>query len=94
MMGLLGICLFLTLTLNVVRLMAFTPIPLATRTSVRFSLLEVRENVGVGNEDQDIVARRIIVTGSVQGGYYRSCVLNEVSTAAFSLWQVTCNLLT
>jgi hypothetical protein len=28
----------------------------------------------------DMIARRIIVTGDVQGGYYRSCVLNEVGT--------------
>ena len=29
-------------------------------------------------DDNDIVAKRIIVKGDVQGGYYRSCVLNEV----------------
>jgi acylphosphatase len=32
---------------------------------------------GSEGEDQDIIARRIVVTGDVQGGYYRSCVLNE-----------------
>lgn len=31
------------------------------------------------SEDADIVARRITVKGDVQGGYYRSCVANEVS---------------
>lgn len=30
-------------------------------------------------EDADIVAKRITVKGDVQGGYYRSCVKNEVS---------------
>ena len=30
--------------------------------------------------DVEVVARRITVKGDVQGGYYRSCVLNEVST--------------
>jgi hypothetical protein len=30
------------------------------------------------NKKNEIVARRIIVKGDVQGGYYRSCVLNEV----------------
>jgi hypothetical protein len=31
------------------------------------------------NESKDaIIARRIIVKGDVQGGYYRACVLNEV----------------
>ena len=32
------------------------------------------------NAEDDIVAKRIVVKGDVQGGYYRSCVLNEVST--------------
>lgn len=29
-------------------------------------------------EDSDIVGKRITVTGDVHGGYYRSCVANEV----------------
>mmetsp|Transcript_9949 Transcript_9949/g.24824 ORF Transcript_9949/g.24824 Transcript_9949/m.24824 type:complete len:151 (-) Transcript_9949:263-715(-) len=29
------------------------------------------------HDPNDIIARRIIVTGDVQGGYYRSCVRNE-----------------
>lgn len=39
------------------------------------------EDVGSENDQSsgEIVARRIIVKGDVQGGYYRSCVLNEVS---------------
>jgi hypothetical protein len=32
-----------------------------------------------GNDPNEIIARRIIVKGNVQGGYYRACVLNEVS---------------
>jgi hypothetical protein len=31
-------------------------------------------------DPNEIVARRIKVQGSVNGGYYRACVLNEVST--------------
>lgn len=31
-------------------------------------------------DTSETVARRIIVKGSVQGGYYRACVLNEVHT--------------
>ena len=31
------------------------------------------------HDPNDIIARRIIVTGDVQGGYYRSCVRNEAS---------------
>jgi hypothetical protein len=34
--------------------------------------------VAADAEESDLVARRIVVTGDVQGGYYRSCVLNEV----------------
>lgn len=32
-----------------------------------------------GADGADIVAKRIFVKGDVQGGYYRSCVKNEVS---------------
>jgi acylphosphatase len=32
---------------------------------------------GNDGDDDEIVARRIIVKGDVQGGYYRACVLNE-----------------
>ena len=35
-------------------------------------------NGGEGADANEIVARRIVVVGDVQGGYYRSCVLNEV----------------
>lgn len=40
--------------------------------------------------DSEIVARRIIVNGDVQGGYYRACVKNEVrvvSTRQMNLLQ-------
>ena len=30
-------------------------------------------------DDDEIIGRRIVVKGDVNGGYYRSCVLNEVS---------------
>lgn len=29
-------------------------------------------------DGDEVIARRIVVTGDVQGGYYRSCVRNEV----------------
>ena len=36
---------------------------------------------GTGETDpKEIIARRIIVEGDVEGGYYRSCVRNEVGT--------------
>ena len=31
-----------------------------------------------GDADDQLVACRIVVKGDVQGGYYRTCVLNEV----------------
>lgn len=38
-------------------------------------------NVADSKPDQnELIAKRIIVEGNVQGGYYRSCVLNEVRT--------------
>ena len=40
-------------------------------------LLKAEESNGA-HDPNEIVARRIIVRGDVQGGYYRSCVLNEV----------------
>ena len=33
---------------------------------------------GSSADESEVIARRIIVTGDVQRGYYRSCVLNEV----------------
>ena len=47
------------------------PAPIMPTTSSLFA-----EN---GASDDEIVGRRIIVKGDVNGGYYRSCVLNEVS---------------
>jgi hypothetical protein len=38
------------------------------------------------SEEQDpneTVARRVIVVGDVNGGYYRTCVINEVSFCVF-----------
>jgi len=36
------------------------------------------------HDGNELVARRIVVTGDVQGGYYRSCVLNEVGATSLS----------
>lgn len=36
------------------------------------------------HDDNELVARRIVLTGDVQGGYYRSCVLNEVGATNLS----------
>jgi hypothetical protein len=37
-----------------------------------------QEDNNNASDNDDYVAKRIIVKGDVQGGYYRSCVLNEV----------------
>ena len=42
----------------------------------------------MADDDAEIVARRIIVKGDVQGGYYRSCVLNEVRSGGGSAEEV------
>ena len=49
---------------------------------------EPTDNNGDSTNNMDaneIIARRIIVVGDVDGGYYRSCVKNEVSNFTFSL---------
>ena len=52
---------------------AFSPFPSLSQSRVFITYLA--EGPG---EFSDMVARRIIVTGDVHGGYYRSCVKNEV----------------
>ena len=37
------------------------------------------DSSAVTADPNEIIARRLIVTGDVDGGYYRSCVKNEVS---------------
>lgn len=45
-------------------------------------LLTLSAASGPNSADADeVIARRIVVTGDVQGGYYRSCVRNEVRSA-------------
>lgn len=51
-------------------------VPTQSLTSRNFQVYAVDESAST--DPNDIVARRIIVKGDVQGGYYRSCVLNEV----------------
>jgi hypothetical protein len=41
------------------------------------------DNNDDNDDPEEVIARRIIVKGDVQGGYYRSCVLNEVSNEPF-----------
>ena len=54
-------------------------VPLFPRqTSTAFFAANGGEAEGRALDPSETVARRIIVKGAVQGGYYRSCVLNEV----------------
>jgi acylphosphatase len=51
-----------------------------TATTLQFSQFSLASNDSEDHNESissEIVARRIIVKGDVQGGYYRSCVLNE-----------------
>jgi hypothetical protein len=63
--------LFTTLLALVASVQGFVPIQRSPFTTS----LKVEADI----DPDDIVARRIIVQGDVQGGYYRSCVKNEVS---------------
>ena len=54
---------------------AFTTLPSTTSQTRSPMYAEPKNKSG---DPDEIVARRIIVKGDVQGGYYRSCVLNEV----------------
>ena len=59
---------------NAVTSFCFVPTTHGSHFTSRTSI-----KAGGDQDEPDIVAKRIIVTGDVQGGYYRSCVLNEVS---------------
>lgn len=59
---------------------AFAPTARGTTTArATFDTTPLFMSDDANADDNELVARRIIVTGDVQGGYYRSCVLNEVS---------------
>lgn len=67
--------------------------PCTTCTSTTFTVVLQAEPTNFGDSDSssntdanDIVARRIIVVGDVDGGYYRSCVKNEVRLLLYFLW--------
>mmetsp|Transcript_4640 Transcript_4640/g.6033 ORF Transcript_4640/g.6033 Transcript_4640/m.6033 type:complete len:156 (-) Transcript_4640:228-695(-) len=77
---------FLTLSIVFASVTAFTPststpntIYIGTSRSVSFrqnsSILKATE----GDSVNDIIGRRIIVKGDVNGGYIRTCVQNEAS---------------
>jgi len=65
-----------------VKVNAFVSSPRCTSQSAsqfdNFRIAATTSESSEGNEN-DIVARRVMVEGDVQGGYYRSCVRNEAS---------------
>lgn len=72
--------LFLTLILITSSCVeAFSPFPPLSQSSISTISTSLADGSG---EPSDMVARRIIVTGDVHGGYYRSCVKNEVSISS------------
>ena len=70
--------LLLVLFSIVISSMGFAPIANLQQTSTNTAL---RESSG-GGDPSDIIAKKITVTGDVDGGYFRSCVKNEVRKRA------------
>jgi hypothetical protein len=65
---------------------AFAPSPaFSTGARVASSLMpaatgsDASGSSTAGGDAKEVIGRRLTVTGGVQGGYYRSCVRNEVS---------------
>jgi hypothetical protein len=65
-------------TSSVVEAFAMVPTTPTMTGSVPRSLVVVSEANGDEHDASEVIARRITLKGAVQGGYYRSCVLNEV----------------
>ena len=71
--GVQGWTLSLSSTMTTTRTLSSAVVRPHAPTTTRLALSAKEE------EDEDeLIARRIVVEGDVQGGYYRSCVLNEV----------------
>lgn len=64
---------------------AWAFVPLASQQTVAFSTRCFMSDDSQNDDPNDIIAKRIIVTGDVQGGYYRSCILNEVGYQTLKL---------
>ena len=59
--------------------------PIATnlqKTTIMAPPLRESAAGGGGGDPSDIIAKKITVTGDVDGGYFRSCVKNEVRNGA------------
>jgi hypothetical protein len=71
--------------------MGFAPIANLQKTNTMAPLRESAAGGGGGGDPSDIIAKKIIVTGDVDGGYFRSCVKNEVRKALLLLVSLTTN---
>ena len=60
--------------------MGFAPI-IANLQKTNIIMTPLRESAAGGGDPSDIIAKKITVTGDVDGGYFRSCVKNEVRKA-------------
>jgi hypothetical protein len=54
-----------------------------TTTALRGARGGLDYYAAAGIDPNELIARRIVVVGDVDGGYYRSCVKNEVSRSFF-----------
>ena len=63
---------------------AFQPVSLLSQP-IKFPIRTYVTQSDGSMDGSDLVARRIIVTGDVNGGYYRSCVKNEVRLRSWFL---------
>lgn len=70
--------LLLVLFSIVISSMGFAPIANLQQTSTNMAPLRESAAGGGGGDPSDIIAKKITVTGDVDGGYFRSCVKNEV----------------
>lgn len=71
--------LLLVLFSIVISSMGFAPIIISPKQQTNMALRE--SAAGGGGDPSDIIAKKITVTGDVDGGYFRSCVKNEVRVA-------------
>ena len=72
--------LLLVLFSIVISSMGFAPIIISPNQQTNMALRESAAGGG-GGDPSDIIAKKITVTGDVDGGYFRSCVKNEVRVA-------------
>lgn len=61
------------------RILTPSTVTTTTTTTIVLKAEPASDGDNNNNDANELIARRIIVVGDVDGGYYRSCVKNEVS---------------